>query len=138
MKKTIKTTAFTLALSFTTLYAGHSHDEQSHEGHDHSHKEDTHEGHGHSHRYDAIKNEVSKAAIENAASQKVKSLVLEKKIPSSWKSVPISKIGKTHYGDTNDWVVAFDNMKIKNKKKQTLYIFVSVRGDITGANYTGK
>ncbi len=138
MKKIIKVTALTLALSFTTLYAGHSHDEHSHEGHDHSHKEDTHEGHGHSHRYDAIKNEVSKAAIENAASQKVKSLVLEKKIPSSWKSVPISKIGKTHYGDTNDWVVAFDNMKIKNKKKQTLYIFVSVRGDITGANYTGK
>ncbi|MCD6212534.1 MAG: hypothetical protein J7J02_06085, partial [Sulfurovum sp.] len=64
--------------------------------------------------------------------------VAEKKIPKSWESAPISKIGKTHYGDTDDWVVGFDNMKIKNKKRRTLYIFVSVRGEIRGANYTGN
>jgi len=52
--------------------------------------------------------------------------------------MPISKIGKTHYGDTTDWKVGFFNAKIKNKKKQTLYIFVSVHGKITGANYTGN
>ena len=139
MKKTVKVAALTVALSITTLYAGHSHDEHSHEGHSHEgHKETTHEGHGHSHRYDAIKNEVSKESVEEAASQKVKSLVLEKKIPSSWKSMAISKIGKTHYGDSNDWVVAFDNIKIKDKKKRTLYIFVTTHGDIAGANYTGK
>jgi len=130
MKKSIKATVVTLALSFTTIHAGSTHD--------HSHKEQNHESHGHSHRYEALKNEVSKATIEKAAKQKVQSLVSEKKIPKSWKSIPISKIGKTHYGDTNDWVVGFDNMKIKNKRKQTLYIFVSVHGDIRGANYTGK
>ncbi len=138
MRNRIKITALSLALSFTTLYADHAHDEHSHESHDHSHKEHTHEGHGHSHRYDAIKNEVSKAVVEKAANQKVQSLVSQKKIPKSWKSTPISKIGKTHYGDTNDWVVAFNNMKIKNKKKQTLYIFITVHGKIAGANYTGK
>ena len=126
MKKIIKATALTLAVSFTTLYAGHSH------------KETAQEDHKHSHRYDFLKNEATKATIEKAATQKVKSLVLEKKIPSSWKSMPISKIGKTHYGDSNDWVIAFDNMKIKDKKKRTLYIFVTVHGDIAGANYTGK
>jgi hypothetical protein len=132
MKTLIKATVVTLVLSFTTLYAGDTHS-HSHEGHNHSQ-----EGHGHSHRYDALKSEVSKTAVEKAAIQEVKRLVLKKKIPKSWKSMPISKIGKTHYGDTNDWAVAFKNLKIKDKTKQTLYIFVSVRGNITGANYTGK
>ena len=140
MTKLIKATAVTIALSSTTIVAGsgHSHDEHGHEGHDHSSKEHNHESHGHSHRYDDLKNEVSKETVEKVAKQKVQSLVAEKKIHESWASMPISKIGKTHYGDSNDWVVGFDNMKIKNKKRRTLYIFVSVRGEIRGANYTGK
>ena len=140
MTRIIKATVVTLALSSTTIVAGsgHSHDEHSHEGHDHSAKEHKHEGHGHSHRYDAIKNEVSKETVEKAAIQKVQSLVLEKKIHATWKYMPISKIGKTHYGDTDDWVVGFYNKRIKDKKRQTLYIFVSVRGEIRGANYTGN
>jgi hypothetical protein len=135
-KKLIKATVITLALGFTTIVAESTHDnthkEDSHIGHDNSQKEHKHD------RYDHLKNEVSKETIEKAAKQKVQSLVAEKKIPKSWKSVPISKIGKTHYGDTDDWVVGFDNMKIKHKKRRTLYIFVNVRGEIRGANYTGN
>jgi len=127
-------------LSTITLYAGNgnAHDEVSHKGHDHSAKENSHEGHGHSHHANPFKNEVSKEKIERAAMQEVQSLVAKKKIPKSWQHVPISKIGKTHYGDTDDWVVGFDNMKIKSKKRRTLYIFVSVSGEIRGANYTGN
>ena len=140
MNTLIKATVVILALGFTTIYAeSHSPEEHSsHKGHDHSQKEDKHESHGHKHRYDDLKNEVSRETVEKVAKQKVQSLVAEKKIPKSWESVPISKIGKTHYGDTDDWVVGFDNMKIKYKKRQTLYIFVSVRGEIRGANYTGN
>ena len=140
MPKLIKATLITLALSSITIVAGsgHSHDEDSHKGHDHSQKENTHKSHGHSHHVNPFKNEVSKEKIEKAAIKEVQSLVAKKKIPESWKHVPISKIGKTHYGDTDDWVVGFDNMKIKNKKRRTLYIFVSVRGEIRGANYTGN
>ncbi|RLA70050.1 MAG: hypothetical protein DRG09_04265 [Epsilonproteobacteria bacterium] len=136
----IKITIVTLALGLTTIVAGsgHSHDENSHKGHDHSQKENTHEGHGHAHHVNPYKNEVSKKTIEKSAKQEVQTLVAQKKIPKSWKHVPISKIGKTHYGDTDDWVVGFDNLKIKNKERQTLYIFVSVGGEIRGANYTGN
>ena len=136
----IKATIVTLALGLTTLYAGsgHTHDEDSHKGNDHSQKENTHEGHGHAQHDNPFKNEVSKETIERAAMQEVQSLVAQKKIPESWKFVPISKIGKTHYGDTDDWVVGFDNIKIKKKERQTLYIFVSVGGEIRGANYTGN
>ena len=136
----IKVTIVTLTLGLTTIVAGsgHSHDEDSHKGHDHSQKENTHKSHGHSHHVNPFKNEVSKETIEKAAMQEVQSLVAQKKIPKSWQHVPISKIGKTHYGDTDDWVVGFDNMKIKSKKRRTLYIFVSVGGEIRGANYTGN
>jgi hypothetical protein len=90
-KKSIKATIVTLALGFTTIYAGsthdNSHDKDSHKSHDHSQKENKHN------RFDYLKNEVSKETIEKAAKQKVQSLVAEKKIPKSWESVPISKIG---------------------------------------------
>jgi len=128
MIKLIKATAVTFALSFTTLYAGSGH----------AHDEDSHKGHDHSPLYDKVKPGVTKETVEKAAMQEVQSLVAAKKIPKSWQHVPISKIGKTHYGDTDDWVVGFDNMKIKNKDRQTLYIFVSVNGEIRGANYTGN
>ena len=128
----IKATIITLALGFTTIVAESTHEESSHKGHDHSQKENKHN------RFDHLKNEVSKERVEKAAQQKVQTLVAERKIPKSWQHVPISKIGKTHYGDTNDWIVGFDNMKIRNKKRRTLYIFVSVHGEIRGANYTGN
>ena len=125
MKILFKATIIGLALSLTTVYgAGHSHD-----GHNHS---------NHGHNYDALKKEIDNTSVKKIAIQEVKRLALEKKISKSWKSIPISKIGKTYYSDTNDWIVGFDNLKIKDKRKQTLYIFVSVHGKVTGANYTGK
>jgi len=126
----IKATVVALALSFTILHAG--------DAHNHNHSEHSHDTHGHSHKYEALKNEISKKEVEEIAKKEVIRLALEKKVPKSWKTMPISKIGKTHYGDTTDWKVGFDNLKIKDKTKQTLYIFVNVHGKVTGANYTGN
>ena len=123
MKTLIKTTVVALALSFTTLYASGSH---SHDG-----------GHGHSHGA-PVKEEVSKTSIKKIAKQEVKRLALVKKIDNSWSSIPISKMKKTQYNYNNEWVVSFENSAIKDKTKQTLYIFVNVYGNLTGANYTGK
>ncbi len=123
MKTLIKTTVVALALSFTTLYAGGGH---SHEG-----------GHGHSHGAPA-QEEVSRASIKEIAKQEVKRLALAKKIDDSWLSIPVSKMKRTQYNYNNEWVVSFENSAIKDKTKQTLYIFISVYGNLTGANYTGK
>ena len=140
MPRLIKATIVTFALSVTTIVAGsgHSHEEDSHKGHEHSQKENNHKGHNHSPLYDKVKPGVSKETVEKAAQKEIQNLVAKKKIPKSWQHVAVSKIGKTHYGDTDDWVVGFDNMKIKNKNRRTLYIFVSVGGEIRGANYTGN
>jgi len=125
LKTLIKTTVVTITLSFTALYAG--------SGHSHSH-----DGHSHGHEHSALEKKLDNKAIKKIAKQEVKRLVLEKKIHKSWKSVPITKLGKAQHGYSNDWIIVFENKKIKKKRKQTLYIFVDVYGDVAGANYTGK
>jgi len=114
MKIIFKATVITLLLTLVTLYASSEH------------------------KHETLQKWISNTAVKEIAIQEVKRLALAKKIPNSWKSMPVSKIGKVHYGDTNDWVVGFDNQKIKDSTKQTLYIFVSIHGKIMGANYTGN
>ena len=48
------------------------------------------------------------------------------------------KDGKKKFHHSMEWVVSFKNEKITDKTKQTLYIFVNMHGEITGANYSGQ
>ena len=129
MKVFMKITALALLVS-VSIYAN---TEQA-QSHEHKHgsckhkKPDTNV---------AVQMEADKAMIEKNAKQKVQTLVLAKKIPKSWKPVQVSKIEKTK-NNTNDWVVSFNNTKIKNRSKQTLYIFLSEYGKVMGVNYSGK
>ena len=118
MTRLLKTLLMTMILSLSSL-----------QGH----------GGGHSHSHDApAKEEVSKSAIKKMAKQELKRLTVQKKIDGSWLFVPISKMSKTNYNYNNEWIVEFKNVGIKEKSKQTLYVFISVYGDLMGANYTGK
>jgi len=76
--------------------------------------------------------------IQIIAKDEVKRLVIEKKIAKSWKSISVAKIGKNHQSYIDDWIVVFENPKIKKKSRRTLYIFISKIGNVKGANYTGK
>ena len=127
MTKIIKTTVVALALSLTTLYAG--------AGHNHAH--DSH-GHAHdSHANESMK-KVNEEIVAILAKKLVVELVVQNKIPTSWKSVPVATLGKTNVGNTNDWEVTFKNAKVQDKTKQTLYIFIDTYGKLMGVNYTGK
>ena len=123
MKILIKKVVVLVALSCTILYAG---DTDSHSSHNH----DSHE-----HGYNTG---LKSKSIQKIAKDEVKRLVLEKKIAKSWKSMPITKIGRTHDSYIDDWVVVFENPKIKKKSRRTLYIFISKIGNVKGVNYTGK
>ncbi len=85
----------------------------------------------------AVQMEENQSTIEKNAKEKMIKLVLEKKIPKSWEDAVLLKTVKTK-NNTNDWVVSFGNTNIKNRSKQTLYIFVSVYGKVMGVNYSGK
>jgi len=116
MTKSIKASLIILTLTFTTLYAKNGYDYYYY-------------GNG-----GTSYNKLNKTAITKIAKAEVKRLTLKKNIPKSWKYIPISKIKKSN---SNDWVVTFNNLKIRNKSKQNLYIFVDLYGHIEGTNYTG-
>lgn len=119
MKTLIKAIAVTFALGYTTLYAGSGH---SHE----------HSGHNHA------QTKVSKAEAQNIAKEQLASLVQKNKISESWSTVAISDTQKKMFNHHEEWVVSFLNTNISDKSKQTLYIFVSQDGKVTGANHTGQ
>lgn len=112
-----------ITLSFTLAYAS---DAETHKDHNHDTCEHDHNS--------GIKSK----SIQKIAEDEVKRLVLEKKIAKSWKLVPVTKIGRNYDAYIDDWIVVFDNPKIKKKARRTLYIFVSKKGNVMGANYTGK
>ncbi|MDQ7085225.1 MAG: DUF6488 family protein [Sulfurovum sp.] len=122
MNTLIKTTLIAVALTSGTIYAGsgHSHNDEG--------------GHGHSH----TQKEVSKEKIEKVANKHLIGLVEHGKIAKSWIDTPIANIEKKQFNHNTEWVVHFLNKESKDETKQTLYIFVSLSGQITGANHTGQ
>jgi len=116
MAKLIKTLLILLILTFTTLHAKNGYDYYYY-------------GNGGS-----IYNKLNKTSIIKIAKAEVKRLTMKKKLPKSWKYIPILKINKSN---SNDWTVVFNNLKIKNKSKQNLYVFVGIYGKIKGSNYIG-
>lgn len=117
MKKIIKISLIFISLSFNILYAKNGYDYYYY-------------GNG-----GGNYTKLNKTAISKIAKAEIKRLLLKKKIPSSWKGIDILTI---HKSESNDWEVIFNNLKIKAKSKQKIYIFVDVYGKILGTNYTGK
>ncbi|MGJ0495076.1 DUF6488 family protein [Aliarcobacter cryaerophilus] len=65
-------------------------------------------------------------------------LVKKGTIDNSWESVDYSTIEQKKFEKNTEWVVTFNNKKIEDKDKQTLYVFISLYGEVTGANFTGN
>ena len=122
MKKLLKITLITaaLALAFNPLYGG--------AGHDHKH------GGGHSHSQDIA----SKEAIQDVAFKQVLKYVELSKIDKSWAEAKVKNITKKVFNKQTEWVLSFENLKIKDKEKQIIYVFIDLYGDVIAANFTGK
>jgi len=117
MKKTIKTLLILPILTFTVLHAKNGYDYYYY-------------GNGGS-----TYNKLNKSSIIKIAKAEVKRLTMKKEIPRSWRSMPISKMNRSN---SDDWVVIFNNLRIKDKSKQKLYIFIGIYGKVKGTNYTGR
>lgn len=117
MKQIFKIIALTLTLATAPLLAGEGH---SHGGNSHTHEK------------------VSKQKAINIAKSMRDGLAKKGTLENSWKSVDYATIKQKKFGKITEWVVTFNNTKIEDKTKQTLYVFVSLYGKVTGANYTGN
>ncbi len=90
--------------------------------------------HGHSHAHDPV----NKATAEKNASDIIASLLMKNIIENSWASIKATSVEKKAINGSQEWVVIFNNEKISDKEKQTLYVFLSIAGEYIAANYTGK
>ena len=117
MSNLIKTSFILLTLTFSLLFAKNGYG-YYHYGNDAS-----------------SYNKLNKSSIIKVANEEVKRLYMERKIPKSWKSIPILEINKSN---SDDWKITFKNNKIKKKKYQSLYIFIDVYGKVKGVNYSGR
>ena len=119
MKKILKSTllASILTLGVTNIYAG--------------------EGHTHGGSYHVHEKISEKKAIKIAKSMK-DGLAKKGTIDKSWKDIDYSKIEQKKFGKNVEWVVQFNNSKIEDTSKQTLFVFINLYGKVTGANYTGN
>ncbi len=117
MNTFIKTTLLSLILGFSTVYAGSGH------------------SHNHSHASHTV---ISKKEVKKHAYQELKKLVQAKRLAPSWLKALFLKMQQKEFQHNKEWVVSYKNEAITDKKKQLLYIFVSLEGVIMGANYTGK
>lgn len=124
MKKLSVITLFLAAMAFATAAqagSGHTHD-----------KDGGHSNHGHSH------GPVSIDAVKGKAMRMLTGLVKKGVIDKSWEGTQPAKAEKKMFSKGEEWVVSFNNDKVEDKSKQTLYIFYSLDGHYIAANYTGN
>jgi hypothetical protein len=121
MKTVLKSTllASILVLGTTNLYSAQAGIEHSHGGSTHVHEK------------------INEAkAIEIAKSMK-NGLAKKGTIDNTWTNIDVLKIEKKRFGKNDEWVVNFKNSNME-EKKQILYVFISLTGEVTGANFTGN
>ena len=127
MHTLLKTAIIGLALTSGTLYAHGSHE---------------HANHGYSPTQDELSTEhiqkVSTEHIRRVANKQVMNLIEKGKIKKNWSDAPILNMEKKQFNRNTEWIVSYKNKEIQDQTKQTLYIFVSLYGKVTGANHTGK
>jgi len=90
-------------------------------------------GHNHDHSPPITKEQ----AIEKATTV-VKGLVKKEKLDATWSKVSSNSCTKLKIKHGFEWKVSFNNSKVKDKEKQTLYVFLSSSGKYLAANFTGK
>ena len=121
MKNLTKIYLLIAAFGFTApVYAGggHSHDKDG--------------GHGHS------SGPISESQAKTKATRTMNNLASRGVINKSWTSSKLVKAEKKSFSKGPEWIVSFKNESVKDKAKQTLYIFYSLDGHYIAANYTGK
>lgn len=115
MRKFIICLLTALALSVTSAYAGPG------------------SGHSHGPVTPASEEQVLANAIDVVAA-----IVQKGKLDASWAEVKPTEAKKKKFQYGQEWVVIFNNPKVADQEKKTLYVFLSLGGQYLGANFTGS
>ncbi len=91
-------------------------------------------GTGHSH---GPKIEITESQAIAQAKEIVTAIIEKGKLDASWAEVQPADVQQKTFEGSPEWVISFNNSGEKDPAKQTLYVFLSLYGDILGANHTG-
>lgn len=89
-------------------------------------------GHGHSH------GPVSSEVASEKATEKLAQFVEAGKIDATWADVKPTSVEQKKYPQGLEWMITFNNDKVSDVTKKTVYMFFSLDGQYIATNYTGK
>ena len=81
---------------------------------------------------------ITESQASAMAAQVVATIVKKGQLDASWSQVQPAEIKQKTFNSMLEWVVTFINPAEKDTAKQKLYIFLSLYGEITGANFKGE
>ncbi len=76
--------------------------------------------------------------VITCAAQRKDTLAASGKIDPSWKAVRHEKLEQIEGRKGKEWKVTFRNPQAPEKDKQTLYVFLSLPGNVLAANFSGQ
>lgn len=76
--------------------------------------------------------------VLTCAAQRKEALVASGKLDASWKTLKHAQVEQIDGKKGKEWKVVFKNPAAPDKEKQTLYVFLSLPGNVLAANHTGK
>lgn len=81
---------------------------------------------------------ISEAEAKVMAKEIVNELAEVNKIDNSWALTEPGSITQRTFEGHLEWVATFQNDTIEDETRRTLYVFLTLGGEYTGANYTGQ
>ncbi len=76
--------------------------------------------------------------VVGCAVQRKDALVASGKLDASWKAIKQEKIEQVDGKKGKEWKVTFKNPQATDTAKQTLYVFLSLPGNVLAVNFTGQ
>ncbi len=80
----------------------------------------------------------TKKEIELAVPMALEKLTSAGKVDSSWKSAKVENVEQKQFKKGPEWVATLLDSSQKDTTKQRLYIFITTKGFLNGANFTGN
>lgn len=80
----------------------------------------------------------TKEQIEIAIPQSIDLLVKSGRIESTWQNAKVEKIELKEFKKASEWTITLVDEKKKNPAKMRLFVFITTKGYLNGANFSGE
>ena len=97
-----------------------------------------HKGHSSGNPYKDFDMPIELEDARKFAKDVIDKLVDKKKIDATWKDAVFKAAEQKEFKNEIEWVVTYENPRVEDSAKRTLYVFLSRYGEFLGINYTGQ